>query len=109
MLLNNTDEVKLVDENILNGTDLFQEREIAQQIASEDPKRKESEPVEESQKVEEVEEIQSPKARPKSTVPEIQNIEEMLQNGEIDEDEAKVLKKLILRKSVAVNSKDIFK
>jgi hypothetical protein len=33
----------------------------------------------------------------------------MLQNGEIDEDEAKVLKKLILRKSVAVNSKDIFK
>jgi hypothetical protein len=44
-----------------------------------------------------------------STVPEIQNIEEMIQNGEIDEDEAKVLKKLILRKSVAVNSKDIFK
>jgi hypothetical protein len=109
MLLNNTDEVKLVDENILNGTDLFQEREIAQQIASEDPKRKESHPVEESQKVEEVEEIQTPKARPKSAIPEIQNIEEMLQNGEIDEDEAKVLKKVYLRKSAAVNSKDIFK
>jgi hypothetical protein len=108
MVFNNTD-VQLVDENKLNETDLFQEREIFLQNSLEDSKSKEIPPVEESHKVAELEEIQAPKARPKSSVPEIQTIEEMFENGEIDEDEAKVLKKIYLRKSAAVNSKDIFK